>query len=233
VPIEAPKNCTVVGELSGFLLAHAANWGSRGRRFKSCRPDSERVSVGQRLTGALISLLGMNVRSSTPLLDSLTRAGCHAATGFSNCYWSQPKTLRGFRGHLDRCRGRAAGRQRPRIREALHLRKRSSRSPAAIKRLSIRANRVSRSLCRILTRRTYPLTHRLCHARASSTGGGIAKRQMCSTQCRGDDAVGMYLRTCGSRETRERCRIVGAVSTLATQATPSGRPPPVSLRSSG
>ena|SRR5689334_2519276 len=50
-------------------------WGSRGRRFKSCQPDSVRVSAGHRPTGALFALLGMNARSSTPLLDTLTRAG--------------------------------------------------------------------------------------------------------------------------------------------------------------
>jgi hypothetical protein len=33
----------------------AEDWGSRGRGFKSRRPDSVRVSAGQKLAGALFS----------------------------------------------------------------------------------------------------------------------------------------------------------------------------------
>src|SRR6266508_4247062 len=71
------------GQRDVAQLGSALDWGSRGRGFESRRPDSVRVSAGQRLAGALFSLLGMNAWSSTPLLDSLTRAGCHATTGSS------------------------------------------------------------------------------------------------------------------------------------------------------
>jgi hypothetical protein len=63
---------------------HAAGpfdyWGSRGRGFKSRRPDSVRVSAGHGLVGTLFVLLGIDVRSSTPLLDEerLTGLGCPA-----------------------------------------------------------------------------------------------------------------------------------------------------------
>src|SRR6266542_4204660 len=56
---------------------------TRDRGFKSRRPDSVRVSAGHRPAGTLFILLGMNARSSTPLLDSLTQAGCRATTGSS------------------------------------------------------------------------------------------------------------------------------------------------------
>lgn len=62
-------------------LGSALDWGSRGRRFESGRPDSERVFAGHRLAEAFFSVLDMDVRSSAPLLDSLTRAGveCHSS----------------------------------------------------------------------------------------------------------------------------------------------------------
>jgi hypothetical protein len=48
-------------------------WGSRGRRFKSGRPDSERVSAGQRLAGALCFLFWLDVAGCEALLEPLTR----------------------------------------------------------------------------------------------------------------------------------------------------------------
>src|SRR5947207_7444322 len=57
-----------------------------GRGFKSRRPDSVRVSAGHRPLGTVFPLLGMNAWSSTPLLDPLTRAGCHATTGSSEAH---------------------------------------------------------------------------------------------------------------------------------------------------
>src|SRR5688572_2285485 len=44
----------------------------------------------------------MNARSSTPLLDSLTRAGCHAATGSSKARRGLPRTWAGFLRDWDR-----------------------------------------------------------------------------------------------------------------------------------
>jgi len=43
---------------------------TRGRRFKSCQPDSERVSAGQRPSFVIMNLLP---GQSTPLVDPLTR----------------------------------------------------------------------------------------------------------------------------------------------------------------
>ena len=56
---------------------HAAGppdyWGARGRRFKSGRPDSVRVSAGQRLSETLSLLLWLDVVSCAALLKPLTR----------------------------------------------------------------------------------------------------------------------------------------------------------------
>jgi hypothetical protein len=70
---------------------HAAGafgyWGSRGRRFKSGRPDSERVSAGQRLAGALLLALWLDLMSSKPLLEPFTRRSSELISGEASPEW--------------------------------------------------------------------------------------------------------------------------------------------------
>ena len=59
------------------VVEHGADphdyWGSRGRGFKSRRPDSVRVPAGHRLAAVVTASLLVNHRSGMLLLEPFTR----------------------------------------------------------------------------------------------------------------------------------------------------------------